>query len=222
MCGFVTIVQARGRPDPALVAHMAAALAHRGPDGEGSYAREGVAMHHKRLAVIDVAGGHQPMCIEGIALSFNGEIYNYVELRLELEALGHQFITSSDTEVLLRMYLQHGEDCVARLNGMFAFVLHDARRHRLLAARDHFGIKPLYRSRIGDAVVFASEIKAILRHPDARRELDPIGLEDYLSLQFVLRERTMFAGIEKLEPAHYQVIDERTLETRTRRYWEPD
>ena len=222
MCGFVTLVQRSGRPERALVAHMAQALQHRGPDGEGSYASAGVAMHHKRLAIIDVRGGHQPMQAEEVALSFNGEIYNYVELRGELQALGHRFATESDTEVLLRMYLQYGNACVARLNGMFAFVLHDRRSRTLLAARDHFGIKPLYSMRIGETLVFASEIKAILRHPEARRELDPIGLEDYLSLQFVLRERTMFAGIDKLEPAHYQVIDERTLATTTHRYWQPD
>lgn len=222
MCGFVVLIQRFGLPDPGLVAHMAQALQHRGPDGEGAYARAGVAMHHKRLAIIDIRGGQQPMQAEQVALSFNGEIYNYVELRQELEKLGHHFTTESDTEVLLRMYLQYGTDCIARLNGMFAFVLHDARRGTILAARDHFGIKPLYSMRIGDTLMFASEIKAILRHPGARRELDPIGLEDYLSLQFVLRERTMFKGIEKLEPAHYQVIDERTLATSNHRYWIPD
>lgn len=222
MCGFVVVIDRDGRPDRALVATMASALDHRGPDGEGTYSRSGVAMHHKRLAIIDVAGGQQPMVAEGVALSFNGEIYNYVELRKDLEALGHRFSTTSDTEVLLRMYLQYGEACVARLNGMFAFVLHDSRRALLLAARDHFGIKPLYSMRVGSSLVFASEIKAILRHPDAPRQLDQIGLEDYLSLQFVLQERTMFAGIEKLEPSHYQLIDEKTLERRTRRYWSAD
>src|SRR5690554_6432560 len=106
MCGFVVVIQTSGTPDPSLVAHMAACLEHRGPDGEGHYANAGVAMHHKRLAIIDVSGGHQPMEAEGVALSFNGEIYNYVELRQELRQLGHRFTTESDTEVLLRMYLQ--------------------------------------------------------------------------------------------------------------------
>ena len=222
MCGFVVMIGLARQPDRELLAAMAGTLEHRGPDGEGVHFERKVGMHHKRLAIIDIEGGAQPMVAHGVSIAFNGEIYNYVELRNELLARGHVFRTDSDTEVLLHMYLEYGEAAIARLDGMFAFVLHDARHHRLIAARDHFGIKPLYFARIGDTLCFASEIKALLRHPLAPRALDPIAMEDYLSLQFVLGERTMFAGIGKLLPAHFQRIDERTLETSTQRYWEAD
>ncbi|MGE0798205.1 MAG: asparagine synthase (glutamine-hydrolyzing) [Lautropia sp.] len=222
MCGFVVLVRLGQPPDAGLLAQMAATLEHRGPDAEGTCRHGTVAMHHKRLSIIDASGGRQPMVADGVALCFNGEIYNYVELKRELEALGHRFTSASDTEVLLRSYLQWGDDCVARFDGMFAFVLHDRRRNRLFAARDHFGIKPLYRLRVGDTLIYSSEIKAILRHPAAPRALDPVGLEDYLSLQFVLPRRTLFTGIEKLDPAHCEQTDLLTLDGSARRYWQPD
>ncbi len=222
MCGFVGVVSLDRGIDRALLASMAATLAHRGPDGEGVHVDGRVGLHHKRLAVIDPQGGAQPMVQDGVALAFNGEIYNYVELRDELVALGHAFRTRSDTEVLLRMYLQYGDAAISRLNGMFAFVLHDRRRHRLIAARDHFGIKPLYWMRLGSSLWFASEIKALLRHPMARREMDPVAMEDYLALQFVLGQRTMFQGISKVEPSHYLDVDSRTLAIGHHRYWAPD
>ncbi|MGE0315472.1 MAG: asparagine synthase (glutamine-hydrolyzing) [Lautropia sp.] len=222
MCGFVAMVGLGRAPDLALLASMAHTLKHRGPDGEGVHVERKVAMHHRRLAVIDIEGGAQPMVADGVSIAFNGEIYNYVELRDELRARGHVFRSESDTEVLLRMYLEYGEDALARLDGMFAFVLHDARHHRLIAARDHFGIKPLYFARIGDSLCFASEIKALLKHPQAPRALDVIAMEDYLSLQFVLGERTMFEGISKVLPAHYLRVDERTLQLASHRFWEAD
>ena len=162
------------------------------------------------------------MQANGVTVVLNGEIYNYVELREELEQIGHQFKTQSDTEVLLQAYIAWGEQCVSRLNGMFAFVIHDTRSDRIFAARDPFGIKPLYRARINGSVVYASEIKAILAHPDARRELDQTGLEDYLSLQFVLGERTMFSGVSKLQPAHYEWLERSTDHISTTRYWDAD
>ncbi len=219
MCGFVVIAQAEGSTPAALLNHMAAALEHRGPDGHGVLIGPRVAMHHKRLAIIDVAGGAQPMQAEGVSLVFNGEIYNYRELRTELIGLGHRFATASDTEVLLRAYLQWGADAVPRFNGMFAFVLHDQRSNSLLAARDAFGVKPLYRVRVGEQLIYASEIKALLRHPQVRREIDPVALEDYLSLQLVMGERTMFRGIEKLEPSHLEVVTLASLRVQRRRYW---
>jgi|GEM_PF-3092553 len=170
MCGFVAIVNDRGAPDMTVLARMAASLEHRGPDGEGTYNEQGVGFHHKRLAVIDVAGGMQPMCAQGVAVVCNGEIYNYIELRNELKELGHRFETESDTEVLLHAYLQWGNQAVARLNGMFAFVIHDSRTNTIVAARDAFGIKPLYRARVKGATIYASEIKAILVHPGFVRE----------------------------------------------------
>lgn len=222
MCGFVVTVSAGRTEDPALVAFMAAALEHRGPDGEGSYTAPGLVMHHKRLAVIDPEGGRQPMLDDEMAMVFNGEIYNYVELRAQLQGLGHSFRTRSDTEVLLRAYRQWGQAVVERLEGMFAFVIHDRRSGGVFAARDPFGIKPLYRARIGDQWVYASEIKAILRHPRTSAALDPVALEDYLSLQFVLDSRTMFSGIEKIEPGHCETLDPSTSRVSGRRYWRPD
>lgn len=222
MCGFVVAVHSWGQPNMGMLEHMASTLEHRGPDGEGVYRRDGVGMHHKRLAVIDLPGGKQPMQQAGVAVVCNGEIYNYVELREELKVLGHRFKTDSDTEVLLHAYIAWGEVCVGRLNGMFAFVIHDSRTNRIFAARDPFGIKPLYRAQLNGTVVYASEIKAILSHPDARRELDQTGLEDYLSLQFVLGEKTMFTGIEKVQPAHFEWIDRADGRLNQTRYWEPD
>jgi len=223
MCGLVAILERQGIPDGALLARMAERIAHRGPDDEGQAISGGVGLHHKRLSIIDLSsGGHQPMARDGVTVVFNGEIYNYVELRDELAARGHGFSTQSDTEVLLHMYLEHGPDCVAQLNGMFAFVLHDARRNLCLVARDHFGIKPLYWWRDASRILYASEIKALLVHPAVPRRLDQTALEDYLTLQYVLGERTLFDGIRKLEPAHYQVVDLATHAARTVRYWEPD
>ncbi|MGB7302502.1 MAG: asparagine synthase (glutamine-hydrolyzing) [Burkholderiaceae bacterium] len=222
MCGFVVMIQPIGQPDMGLLSHMASMLEHRGPDGDGAYTRDGVGMHHKRLAIIDIAGGQQPMVAGEVAVVCNGEIYNYIELRDELQKLGHQFRTNSDTEVLLQAYLAWGDGCVSRLNGMFAFVIHDARTDRILAARDAFGIKPLYRAEWNGSIIYASEIKAILSHPGARRELDQSGLEDYLSMQFVLGERTMFSGISKLQPAYFEWLNRGTGKFATSRYWEPD
>ena len=170
MCGIVGLLTRFGQtPDRDLLAAMAATIAHRGPDDEGQYVEGCVGFHHKRLSIIDLATGHQPMTSGPYTIVFNGEIYNYVELRDELRQKGHEFRTTSDTEVILRLYAEYGEACVGRLNGMFAFLLHDRDRQQVLAARDHFGIKPLYYAAIGDELCFASEIKALLRHPDIVR-----------------------------------------------------
>ena len=219
MCGLVAILQRAGTPDARVLDAMADALAHRGPDGAGHHLHEGVGLAHRRLAIIDPQGGAQPMHADGVTLVFNGAIVNHVELRETLVALGHAFTSRSDTEVLLRAYLQWGEAALERLVGMFAFVLHDARRRGCLVARDHFGIKPLYWRREAGRILFASEIKALLAVPGAPRSIDPQALDDYLALQVVLGERTLFDGVHKLEPAHLQWIDLRTLETRSRRYW---
>jgi asparagine synthase (glutamine-hydrolysing) len=222
MCGLVGIVELHGGTvDPARLEHMADAIAHRGPDDRGRFVDGRVGLAHRRLSIIDLATGRQPMTVEGVTVAFNGEIYNYVELRAELERQGHAFRTTSDTEVLLRMYLEHGVEFVARLNGMFAFVLYDAPRGRIVAARDHFGIKPLYVHRSDERVLFASEIKALLRHPGVERAVDPVGLDDYLTLQYTLGGRTLFKGIEKLLPAHVEVLDLATGAVRRQRYWKP-
>jgi asparagine synthase (glutamine-hydrolysing) len=222
MCGFVGILTTNGdRPDLARLAAMAATIRHRGPDGEGHFADERVGFHHLRLAIIDLATGQQPMASDDLVVVFNGEIYNYVELREELRQKGHPFRTASDTEVLLRAYAEWGEGCVRRLNGMFAFLLYDRARGVVLAARDHFGIKPLYYARAGDQLCYASEIKALLRHPGVAGAPNRDALNDYLTFQFVLGEQTLFDGVCKVAPGHYQVVDLATLRVRTVKYWEP-
>ncbi len=222
MCGFVGIVHLESRPvERPMLAQMARAIAHRGPDGEGVFVDGSVGFHHKRLAIIDLHSGQQPMTRDRVTVVFNGEIYNYVELREGLVARGHRFDTSSDTEVLLRMYLEHGEECVRQLNGMFAFLIYDARTGQVLAARDHFGIKPLYCFQNRDLILFGSEIKAILQHPAARAEADLDGLRDYVTFQFVLGERTLFRNVRKLAPGHYQIFDIATGRSRSVKYWEP-
>ena len=222
MCGLVGQL---GRPgttvDVGVLAAMASTIAHRGPDDDGQFIDGPVGFHHKRLSIIDVATGHQPMTADGLTIVFNGEIYNYVELREELRQKGHTFRTQSDTEVILRLYAEYGADCVRRLNGMFAFLLYDKSRQQVLAARDHFGIKPLYFTVTPDALLFASEIKALLVHPAVAAEPDPDALNDYLTFQFVLGEATLFKGIRKLKPGHFQVIDLRSLDVRTVKFWEP-
>ncbi len=222
MCGIAGIVHFDGHePRRELLERMASTIRHRGPDDSGIFTSGAVGLAHQRLSIIDLTSGHQPMSADGVTIVFNGEIYNYIELREELARCGHQFRTTSDTEVLLHMYLEHGPECVARLNGMFAFVLYDENRRRLLAARDHFGIKPLYFHRTPQLLLFASEIKALLAHPDVRAAVDPQGLNDYLTLQYTLGDVTLFRGIHKLPPAHYEVTDLDSGETVRRRYWKP-
>jgi asparagine synthase (glutamine-hydrolysing) len=222
MCGLVGIINFDGRsPERAVLERMAAKIRHRGPDGAGVFVKGGVGFGHQRLAIIDLKTGDQPMSADGVTIVFNGEIYNYLELRDELKRLGHQFSTTSDTEVLIRTYLQYGPEGVAKLNGMFAFLLYDEPRRRLLVARDHFGIKPLYMHRNGSTLVFGSEIKAMLAHPELRAAVDPQGLNDYLTLQYTLGDVTLFKGIRKLPAAHYEVFDLDSGESTRRRYWQP-
>ncbi|HEU4698535.1 MAG TPA: asparagine synthase (glutamine-hydrolyzing) [Gemmatimonadales bacterium] len=222
MCGFVGILHRDGRPVvPAELAGMAARIRHRGPDDEGQFVDGTLGLHHLRLSIIDPEGGHQPMTSGPATIVFNGEIYNYVELREELRRAGHAFRTASDTEVLLRLYLEHGPAFVERLNGMFAFVLYDAARRQVVVARDRFGIKPLYVYEDARHWLVASEIKALLAHPAVAAEADPDGIREYLTFQFVLGERTLFRNVRKLEPGHLQVIDLASGAVRTTRYWEP-
>lgn len=198
---------------------MGATLRHRGPDGEAVDAGGPVALFHARLAIIDLETGAQPMRDGDLVITYNGEIYNYRELRTELMAHGHRFRTASDTEVILKAYRQWGLDALGRLNGMFAFVLHDAAQGRVVAARDRFGVKPLYWCRAGDDIIWASEIKALLRHPAVRAELDRSSLQEYLTFQFITGSRTLFRGMSKLEPATVQVVDTVSGTERRHRYW---
>lgn len=210
-----------------VIDEMTGAIAHRGPDGSGRYdsvTRDGrwsLALGHRRLAIIDPAGGHQPMLGSGgrVALVFNGEIYNYRDLRRELEAQGHGFRTSSDTEVLLNAYLAWGPECVGRLRGMFSFALWDAVRERLVLARDRFGKKPLYLYETPQGLVFGSEIKALLAHPGVPAELDRDSVAEYLQWRYVPGPHTLFKGIRKLAPGSYAVWESGRLVEAF--YWAP-
>jgi asparagine synthase (glutamine-hydrolysing) len=206
MCGIAGVVEKdlTTKVNPATIATMINAIAHRGPDGDGTYFDGPVGLGHKRLSIIDLGTGQQPMTNEDESLwiVFNGEIYNYVELRREL-APHHKFRTESDTEVILHLYEDLGERCLDQLNGMFAFAIWDRRQRRLFAARDRLGIKPFYWHAGPDRFSFASEPKALIasRLVDARP--DPQGLEQYLAFQFCLGDRTLFKDIWRLEPGHY-------------------
>ena len=222
MCGVVGVVNLAGQPiDEPLLRRMGDALAHRGPDGEGVYVDGAVGFHHKRLAVIDVTGGAQPMHDGDLTLAFNGEIYNYVELRDELRRRGHEFRTASDSEVILKLYRDRGAACVDALNGMFAFLIHDRARDEVFVARDHLGVKPLYWAEAGGTLMWASEIKALLRHPALAARVCHEALRDYVTFQLVLGEGTLFRHVRKLLPGHCQLVDLRNARVKTWRYWEP-
>jgi asparagine synthase (glutamine-hydrolysing) len=180
---------------------MTNALAHRGPDGAGAFVDGPVGLGHRRLSILDLSSaGQQPMASASgrAVLTYNGEIYNFQSLRLELQALGHRFVSQTDTEVLLYAYEAWGESCLARLNGMFAFAIWDNYRQFLFLARDRFGVKPLYYTIQDNAFVFASEIKAILAHPCVSARLCPDALGEYFTFQNVFSDRTLFDGIKLL------------------------
>ncbi|MDI3327637.1 MAG: asparagine synthase (glutamine-hydrolyzing) [Alicyclobacillaceae bacterium] len=221
MCGICGVAAVDGRPvDRDVVQRMAAQLVHRGPDDEGYYFADGVGLGFRRLAIIDVAGGHQPLSNEDgtVWVVFNGEIYNYAELRADLVQRGHRFKTGTDTEVLVHLYEECGERLVDRLRGMFAFAIWDGRRRQLLLARDPFGIKPLYYSPTPEGLVFASEIKGILEFPGVVRKVRIESLWSYLTFQYVPDPHTMFEGILKLPPAHRLLWREGQM--RLERYWQ--
>jgi asparagine synthase (glutamine-hydrolysing) len=201
---------------------MGDGIAHRGPDAEGFYIEPGLGLVHRRLSIIDLAGGDQPIGNEdnSVQVVFNGEIYNYQALRADLESRGHQFRTHSDTEVLVHLYEERGERLVEQLRGMFAFALWDRRRRRLLLVRDRLGIKPLYVYRDGEKLLFGSEIKAILAHPGVIRRIDPAAVEDYFTFGMVPGARSIFSGIEKLLPAHTLVAEATELDRPAQRYWQ--
>jgi len=223
MCGIVGMFNKGGKSaDPVLLRRMADRIAHRGPDEEDGLTEGPLGLYHKRLAILDLKTGRQPMTAEGVSIILNGEIYNYKDLRRELEGLGRLFATTSDTEVLLKAYLEFGPDCVKRLNGMFAFVLYDRPRKRLMAARDHFGLKPLYFFQGKEEWLFASEIKALLAHPAVPAEANPNSIREYAVFQYVLDEETFFHGVRKLRPGHYFLIDTESGDLRAERYWDLD
>jgi asparagine synthase (glutamine-hydrolysing) len=230
MCGIAGILYSdRDRPvDRAVLQAMADSIAHRGPDAEGFWIGPGIGIAHRRLSIIDLSAGAQPMPNEdgSIQVVFNGEIYNFRQLRAELKRRGHQLRTQSDTEVLVHLYEDEGQHLVDRLRGMFAFALWDHREGRLLLARDRVGIKPLYVYRDQEKLLFGSELKAILAFPGIARDIDHEALEDYLAFGSVAGARSIFRGIEKLPAAHTLLVDRSSLRRSARRYWrlqfEPD
>ncbi len=188
MCGIAGYYRLPVAPEArrGLLARMIGTLAHRGPDGNGTYVDGDVGLAHARLSIIDIDGGQQPMCNEDgtVWITFNGEIFNYVELRAELIARGHVFKTTSDTEVIVHLYEERGPDCVEALNGDFAFAIWDARRQRLVLARDRAGVRPIYYAVRDGAIAFASEVKALLQVPGISGELDPIALDQMFTFWF--------------------------------------
>ena len=220
MCGIFGVINLDGAPaDPGVVAAMARVTRHRGPDDNGYHADGSALIGMTRLSVIDLAGGHQPLSnADGsVWLVCNGEIYNFRELRSELKAKGHVFRTASDSEVVLHAYAEYGDRCVDHLNGMFGFALWDARRLRMLIARDRLGIKPIYVANDGRRFAFASEAKALLTLPGMRREVDPLALCSYLQLGYVAAPCSMFAGIAKLPPATLLTVEAGRVAQRS--YW---
>jgi asparagine synthase (glutamine-hydrolysing) len=223
VCGFVLAYSQSGDrlPDRSLLGRMDAVLRHRGPDGHGQHRCDRAVMGHRRLAIIDVAGGSQPMCSPDgqVWIVFNGEIYNFASIREELAAAGRPLSTNSDTEVLLHAYLEWGEECLPRLNGMFAFAIYDGRSQTLFAARDRFGEKPLYVLERDGAVYLASESKALVAAGLIERRLDPVALYSYFANSYVMGPRTIFRGLRRLQPGCWLKADGAGV--REQRYWAP-
>ena len=214
MCGICGIFETSGAPvDRDVLNGMIDVQRHRGPDGRGELLDQEVGLGHLRLSIIDVDGGSQPISNEDgrLQVVFNGEIYNFVELREELESFGHRFKTRSDTEVIVHAYEQWGRDCVRRFNGMFAFALWDSVERELFIARDHLGIKPLYYANLDGRIVFASEIKALLQDPSCPRDVDAEALSELFTFRYVPSPKTLFRGIFKLPPGHRMTVSRRGL-----------
>ena len=222
MCGICGIYNAHTQEPVSQdsIDHMTSLISHRGPDDRGAYLDGPVGLGFARLSIIDLEGGHQPMSNESgdIWIVFNGEIWNYKQLRKELTEKGHHFRTHSDTETIVHAYEEYGVDCVARLHGMFAFAIWDAPRRRLLLARDRAGKKPLYYTTVHGDFLFASEIKSLLHDPRIKREVDLQALADFLSVRFVPAPATLFANIYKVLPGHWLLYEDGNL--REECYWD--
>lgn len=218
MCGFVGFTNKIDNADK-IIKSMMDSIKHRGPDSEGLYLDDDIAMGFRRLSIIDLSMGHQPLFNEdkSLVLTFNGEIYNYQELREELINAGHTFETHVDSEVLLHGYEQWGKNLLNKLRGMFAFVIWDKNKKELFGARDFFGIKPMYYANMNGTFMYGSEIKSFLHHPDFKKELNETALENYLTFQYSPCAETFFKGVFKLLPAHYFTYKDGKLTTE--RYW---
>jgi len=218
MCGIAGEIDLTARPDLEAVKRATQAIAHRGPDDQGFYCEGPAALGHRRLSILDLAGGAQPMVREGVALVFNGQAYEYKELRERLRARGWSFATRSDTEVVLVSYLEWGERFAEELQGMFALALWDTRNRKLVLARDRLGKKPLYYAHSNGRLIFGSELKAIAAHGGVALDLDRHALVQYLACEYVPAPQSIFEQVRKLPAAHVAVLDEAGL--RLRRYWE--
>jgi len=223
MCGIVGIVRNDGKPiDEELLARMNDAIRHRGPDEDGFYVNGSTGLAMRRLAIIDLKSGQQPIHNRDRSawIVFNGEIYNYLELREKLEKLGHTFYTNSDTEAIVHAYDQFGTDCPRHLRGMFAFAIWNERTQELFLARDRVGKKPLLYAEVNGQLIFGSEFSALLLHPDISREIEPEALDYYLSFMCIPAPLTVYKSIRKLEPGHW--LRWRNGNVERQRYWEPD
>ncbi len=224
MCGITGIVNLNGdKVSQVILQKMTDAIIHRGPDGDGIWMEDNVGLGHRRLSIIDLSsGGHQPMMShdDRYSLSYNGEIYNYRELRTELEACGHRFRSSSDTEVVLYALIQWGTDALLRFNGMFAFALWDSKERSLLLARDRYGIKPLYYSRQNSILTFGSEQKAILAHPEFRRKINATALLEYFTFQNIFSDRTLMEDIRILPAGHFAILKNSDTDLKIQSYWD--
>ena len=214
------MLDSRATVSPALVKDMADTIHHRGPDDEGYYVSGPIGLGFRRLAIIDLTTGHQPLSNEdgSVWIIFNGEIYNYQELRTLLVSKGHVFKTQTDTEVIVHLYEEFGPECVKKLRGMFGLAIWDQKAKTLFLARDRVGIKPLYYCLTKDSLIFGSEIKAILADPSVSREMAPEFIDRFLTFLYLPGEDTLLKGIHKLEPGHYLLV--RDGKPITRRYWD--
>ncbi len=227
MCGIAGIFHLEtAKPvDPERVRRMTDAIAHRGPDGAGVWTAPGVGLGHRRLSIIDLEGGAQPMHSDdgSLTLSFNGEIYNFRELRVELEAAGYTFQTHSDSEVILQGWRHWGANCVSHFHGMFAFAIHDARTRQLFLARDRLGVKPLFYAPIADgSVIFGSELKALTAHPALRREIDLGAVDDYMAFGYVPDHACIIRGVKKLPAGHILLLQQGQSLPEPTEYWDID
>lgn len=217
MCGICGVLNLNSEVvDPKAIEKMAKTLQHRGPDESGVYAKGRIGFGHRRLSIIDVSSGQQPMSAADSQLwiTFNGEVFNYVELRKDLEKCGHRFRTQSDTEVILHLYQEHGEECVQYMNGQWAFAIWDEKKEKLFLSRDRTGVRPLFYTLSGQSFVFGSEVKAIFAHPSVRREIDLIGLDQIFTFWCTIAPRSIFTNIQEL-PAGYSL----SVESRSVRSW---
>jgi asparagine synthase (glutamine-hydrolysing) len=221
MCGIAGIHNFDGSGvSQDLVRRMIGVLRHRGPDADGYHFDGPTGLGHARLSIIDLAGGHQPMCNEdgSLWITFNGEIFNHVELRQELVARGHRFATRSDTEVILHLFEDKGEDCVRYLNGQWAFAIWDTKNRSLFLSRDRLGVRPIFYTVTPECFVFGSEIKSIFTHPAVKREIDPQGLNDVFTFWSTLAPRTTFKDVFELPPGHSAWVRDRKLTVSS--YWD--